>query len=152
MNAHLGPAATAFVDGQLDHRQRDEVLTHLLHCQPCLAEVEGLRALKNALRGAPAVPLDLSLRLAAAIPHAVGQPTHRTRVRRTSRVRRTAIGGAMLALGVGGALGLAGPPPAGPPPSVDPTSVRFVIDHAATAGEVPFTEPEIVSVSTGSRR
>lgn len=153
MSAHLGPAATAFVDGQLDHRQRDEVLAHLLHCLPCRDEVEGLRALKSSLHRAPEIPLDLSLRLLAAVPHVAGPPVPARAVRPPSRARRTAFGGALVALGIGGTLSLAGPPPAGPAPKVDPNSVRFVIDHAATAGEVPFTEAGILSVSTaGSPR
>lgn len=150
MTAHLGPAATAFVDGQLDHRQRDEVLTHLLHCAPCRSEVDGLRALKSTLRGAPEIPLHLSLRLLATVPVVAG-PVPRQRARRRSpRVRRTAVGGALVVLGIGGSLGLAGPPPAGPAPRVDPSSERFVIDHVNTAGEVPFTEPKITTVSTVS--
>jgi anti-sigma factor RsiW len=150
MTAHLGPAATAFVDGQLDHRQRDEVLSHLLHCQPCRAEVDGLRALKSSLRGAPEIPFELSLRLLEAIPHVAGPPVQGRPQNRHPRVRRTAFGGALVALGIGGTLGLAGPPPSGPAPRVDPSSVTFVLDHAATAGEVPFTEPGIMSVSHAS--
>jgi anti-sigma factor RsiW len=150
MTAHLGPAATAFVDGQLDHRQRDEVIAHLLHCPGCKDEVDGLRALKGSLRaGGPDIPLDLSLRLLAAVPQ-LPVPQQRRSARQHRRVRRTAVGGALVALGIGGSLGLAGPPPAGPAPRVDPTSTRFVMDHAATAGEVPFTEPEVVTISAVS--
>lgn len=149
MTAHLGPAANAFVDGQLDHRQRDEVLAHLLHCGPCRAEVDGLRAFKSSLRtAAPDVPFDLSRRLLLAMPELPGPAPARRAARPHSRARRTAFGGAVLALGIGGTLGLAGPPPAGPAPRVDPSSERFVMDHAATAGEVPFTQPAILSVSS----
>ena len=58
--------------------------------------------------------------------------------------------GAIVALGLGGALSLAGPPPRGPLAPVDPTSQRFIIDHATTSGEVPFTELEVVSVASSS--
>jgi anti-sigma factor RsiW len=151
MTAHLGPAATAFVDGQLDHRRRDEVLAHLLHCAQCRADVRGVRALKQSLRVAePAVPSDLSLRLLAAaqVPAPAGVPRQRPRGHR--RIRRTAVGGALVVMGVGATLSLAGPPPAGPPAKVDPSSVRFVIEHATTAGEVPFSEPELVPVSSAN--
>lgn len=151
MTAHLGPAATAFVDGQLDHRRRDEVLAHLLHCEHCRADVLAVRALKESLRSAePAIPFDLSLRLLAAtqVPVPAGIPRQRPREHR--RFRRTAVGGCLVVLGVGGTLSLAGPPPAGPPAKVDPTSARFVIDHATTAGEMPFNEPEIVPVSSAN--
>ena len=153
MSAHLGHAVTAFVDGELDHDRRDEVLAHLAHCTPCRAEVDGLRLLKSTLRsGEPAVPFDLTARLLAAtpaeLPPPVGRP-HRSR-RRHLRQRRTAMTGAVVALGLGGALGLAGPPPRGPVAPVDPTSVGFLLDHQATSNEVPFTELDVVSVSSHS--
>lgn len=154
MTTHLGPAATAFVDGQLDHRRRDEVITHLVHCERCRTDVQEVRRLKDAMREAgPPVPFDLSLRLLAstsAIPTAMIRtaPTaKRPAARRHPRLRRTALGGALVVLGVGGTLAVAGPPPGRPPAQVDPTSVRFVIDHASTSGEVPFTEPDLVPVS-----
>jgi anti-sigma factor RsiW len=150
MSAHLGPAATAFVDGQLDHRRRDEVLAHLIHCDPCRREVQALRDFKDSLRAAaPVVPSGLSVRLLAAAQVPTPAPVLRPVRRRHPLVRRTAVGGVFVVLGVGGTLALAGPPPAAPPAKVDPTSVRFVIDHATTAGEVPFTEPEVVPVSAG---
>ena len=60
------------------------------------------------------------------------------------------MSGAIVALGLGGALSLAGPPPRGPVAPVDPTSQRFVIDHATTSGEVPFAELDVVSVADSS--
>jgi anti-sigma factor RsiW len=157
MSAHLGPAVTAFIDGELDHSRREEVLAHLAHCTSCRAEIDGLRRFKAALRGAaeaPAVPFDLTARLLAAtepmfsLP--VAQPSHPRRRPSLphSRLRRTAVSGAFVAFGLGGALGLAGPPPRGPVAPVDPTSQRFVLDHATTSSEVPFTELDLVSVSS----
>ncbi len=154
MSSHLGLAATAFVDGELDHVRRDEVLAHLTHCEGCRAEVESLRRFKQALRGsaaAPLVPFDLTSRVLAAtaspgLPVAVPAPS-RTRRPVHPRVRRTAVGGAFVALGLGGALSLAGPPPAGPVAPFDPSSARFVSDHGATSTEVPLTELDIVSVA-----
>lgn len=153
---HLGPAATAFVDGELDHVRRDEVLAHLTWCSPCRAEVDALRLLKSTLRvEAPAVPFDLTSKLLAAteplapatrpaLPARRGFPHVAVR----PHLRRTAVGGAALALGLGGALSLAGPPPRGPVAPVDPTSNRFVQDHGATtSGEMPLTELDVVSVS-----
>ena len=154
MTAHLGPAVTAFIDGELDHSRRDEVLAHLAHCEPCRLEVDGLRRFTSALRGAggPAVPPDLAARLLAAVEPVAAAPArtpHRSR-RQHTRFRRAAMSGAIVALGIGGALSLAGPPPRGPLAPVDPTSQRFMIDHASTSGEVPFTELAVVSVSTSS--
>jgi anti-sigma factor RsiW len=147
MSAHLGHAVTAFIDGELDHGQRDEVLAHLTHCTDCRAEVDALRRLKAALRVEPtAVPLDLAARLMAA-PTAPPVPVRWRRRRRHSRLRRTAMGGALVALGLGGALSLAGPPPRGPVAPIDPTNAGFVRDHGATSNEVPFTELDVVTVA-----
>ena len=157
MTAHLGPVVTAFVDGELDHDRRDEVLAHLAHCDPCRVEVEALRRFTATLRTAcfPAVPGDLAARLLAvtapAAPIAARRPHAPRRVtRRHPRLRRAGMTGALVALGLGGALSLAGPPPRGPLAPVDPTSTRFIIDHATTSGEVPFTELEVVSVASSS--
>jgi len=160
MSAHLGHAVTAFVDGELDHNRRDEVLGHLTHCLSCRSEVDALRRLKLALRGdAPEVPSGLAARLLAATvpiePAAVplAQSARRPHVRRRPirhpRLRRTAMGGALLALGLGGALSLAGPPPPrGPLAPVDPTNAGFVLDHGAASNEVPFVELDVVSASS----
>jgi anti-sigma factor RsiW len=155
MSAHLGLAVTAFVDGELDHRKRDEVLAHLTHCSPCRAEVDGLRRFKQTLRvAAPAVPGDLAARLLAsgfsAGPAAPVTAPRRPHVRRRttghSRLRRTAMRGALVALGLGGALTLAGPPPRGPVAPVDPINAGFIRDHTATSNQLPFSEMDVLPV------
>lgn len=157
MSAHLGLVVTAFVDGELDHTRREEVLAHLAHCDACRAEVEGVRRFKLALRDAAdvsAVPFDLTARLLAAT-QSTPQPSFVGPVRRRpshhGRLRRTAVSSAFVMIGFGGALSLAGPPPRGPVAPVDPTSAQFVTDHGATSSEVPFTELTTVSVSRPSR-
>jgi anti-sigma factor RsiW len=145
MSAHLGLAATAFVDGELSHDRRDEVLAHLAHCGACRAEVALQRQMKQFLRGGPDIPGDLSSRLRQPLPGPapVNRPQHHP-----NRARKHATRGALLALGLGGALSLAGPPPPGPGARVDPTTEQFVIEHATTTGEVPFSGPEVISVSS----
>ncbi|MGZ6826508.1 MAG: anti-sigma factor family protein, partial [Mycobacteriales bacterium] len=149
----------AFVDGELDHDRREEVLGHLTHCAACRDEVETLRRVKSALRAQPpSVPSDLTARLLAGVtapvpvaPEPPVRPARAHRRRRPvrhARLRRTAMTASLLALGLGGALSLAGPPPRGPVAPVDPTSAGFVLDHGATSGEVPFTELDVVSVSS----
>jgi anti-sigma factor RsiW len=160
MSFHLGHAVTAFVDGELDHDRRDGVLSHLTHCPSCRAEVAALRRLKSTLRaGAPDVPFDLAARVLAATAPVPGPPSPADRrgphLRRhpiqNARLRRTAMSGALVALGLGGALSLAGPPPRGPVAPVDPTSAGFVLDHGATSSEVPFTELDLVTVASSSQ-
>jgi anti-sigma factor RsiW len=158
VTAHLGLAATAFVDGELGEARREEVLAHLAWCHPCRQEVTALRGLKSALRetGGPAVPMDLSARLMAvsafpvAVPVAPPKPARRRPLDVHPRIRRTAVGGAFVAIGLGGALSLAGPPPRQPTAPVDPTTASFVRDHLGTSREVPLTEVNLVTVSNSS--
>jgi anti-sigma factor RsiW len=146
MSAHLGPALTAFVDGELDHARRGEVQVHLAHCAQCRAELAVLRQLRTSLRAAPAVPPDLAARLlAVTAPSGEPRPVPRPHAPRRrspladSRWRRTAVGAGLAALGLGGALAVAGPPPAGPVAPVDPAAPSLVVEHASTANEVPFS-------------
>lgn len=166
MTAHLGAAVTAFVDGELADGAREEVLVHLTHCVPCRAEVDALRRFKQVLRAEPlVVPFDLSARLLSTAAFAevsafCEDPASRPAARPVrwghggrrshSRLRRTAVSGALVAMGLGGALSIAGPPPRGPVAPVDPANAGFVLDHGATSHEVPFTELDVVSVSSNS--
>ena len=146
MSRHLGGSLTAFVDGELSPAANEQVLIHLAACASCRSEAELLRGLKSALRHEPhRAPEDLAARL-VAMTAAPGQPAlvprpqgHRLGpLAGHARVRRTAFGLGMLALGFGGAMVVAGPPPAAPVAPVDPTSSGFLIEHASTANEVPF--------------
>ena len=165
MSGHLGPAVTALVDGELDHERREQVLAHLAHCSPCRVEVEVLRTVKATLRRAePALPTGLAQRLAAAagtepVPAHPGLRSpagyrwrpgakRRTPIRRTP-VRRAVVGGAAVALGLAGAVVLAGPPPRAPIAPVDPTSTQLLVDHRSTGSEMPFAD---VGVTTASLR
>ena len=159
---HLGAMVNAFVDGELDHDRRDEVLTHLAACGACRAEVDAVRRFKRALRStdAPAPPFDLSSRLlavsASGIPTGfptapVGAAPHPRRrpLEVHPRLRRTALSGAVVALGIGGALQLAGPAPRPQVVPVDPTNAGFVEDHVRISyQEVPLTEPNAVPASS----
>lgn len=149
--SHLGDDLTAFVDGELDHAARDRVLVHLSRCPECRQEVDLLRGLKSVLRSEPRPPDELSSRILAAAARP-GQPVLVPRAPATwggplaahARARRTAWGIGALALGVGGALAVAGPPPRAPLAPVDPTSAGFVVEHTSTANEVPFAGTAVV--------
>ena len=157
MSAHLGQALNTFVDGELDVIREHEVLTHLAWCGSCRTEVDALRGFKAALRQTgPGLPTDLSARLMAvsAFPVApmVSHPRRRPSVHLSShlspRLRRTAVSGAFVVLGLGGALSLAGPPPRQPVAPVDPTNAGFVIDHGTTSSEIPFTTVDVVPAAS----
>jgi len=145
VTAHLGTALTAFVDGELDHERRDQVLVHLAHCATCRAEADLLRGLKGALRDAtPTTPDDLAGRLLAST---AGFPVAAPRAvapRRHVRLRRTAFGGAAVAAGMLVSLRLAGPP-LEPEVPVDPTGPGLVIEHISTANEMPFVGADVSS-------
>ncbi|WP_214412659.1 anti-sigma factor family protein [Sphaerisporangium fuscum] len=63
--SHLGERASALVDGELGHAERERALTHLTFCADCRAELDAIRALKSRLRSLdpPAVPADLTMSL-----------------------------------------------------------------------------------------
>ena len=148
MSAHLGPALTAFVDGELDHERREQVLVHLAHCDTCRVEVDALRGLKGALRApAPSAPDDLAARLlASTVGVALAAPVALAPRRRHVRLRRTAVGGAAVAAGVLVSLRLAGPP-LEPDVPVDPTGPGLVVEHVSTANEVPFVGADVRATS-----
>lgn len=156
MSAHLGRALSAYVDGELDATRREEVAVHLAHCPQCREEATALRLVKGVLqRETPlSCPDDLAARVLAAttmrsqpafVPRS--SPPRRVPVPDHGAFRRTAVGAGAVALGVGAALALAGPPPQAPAAPVDPTSSGLVIDHVTTANEVPFAGPGVVPVS-----
>lgn len=173
MSDHLGAELAALVDGELDHASRERVLRHLTRCEACRAEVEAERLFKARLMGlGDAVPPpapDLSARLrelasagaddltdltAAAGPSRPGsyRATTAPRTPRGSRRpggrsarRRAAVGGAVLALGLGAVLALGAPHSQPTRAPVDPTSDAFLVDYAGSTGELPLPEPAGVS-------
>lgn len=165
MTSHLGASVTALVDGELDHPHRERVLAHLAHCPPCRADVDAQRRFKQSLRvlPGPTPGPSLSDRLLAisgpapvaepgwswpvATPHGPARPVRRVSRRRSVRLRRGTVGGALVALGLGGALALGGPPPRGAVAPVDPASASFVVDYASTTPEVPFAEADTLPAS-----
>ncbi len=146
MTSHLGLALTAYLDGELDHARRGEVQVHLAHCGACRSELVVLRGLRSDLKAdQPVVPADLASRLlAATAPAGEPRPLPRPQAPRRHPLvlggpwRRTAFGAGLAALGFGGALAVAGPPPHGPVAPVDPTAPGLVVEHVSTANEVPF--------------
>ncbi|MET8144686.1 anti-sigma factor [Sphaerisporangium sp. NPDC005288] len=63
--SHLGERASALIDGELGHAERERALAHLTFCADCRAELDAMRALKSRLRSLepPAVPADLTMSL-----------------------------------------------------------------------------------------
>ena len=152
MSQHLGSSLNAFVDGELDVQRESEVLAHLAWCPPCSAEADALRGFKAALRQSdPCLPDDLAARLLAVSSFptvaTVQHPRRRPAAHLSPRVRRTAVSGAFVVLGLGGAFSLAGPPPRQPVAPVDPTNAGFVVEHSTTSVEVPFTPVDVVPAS-----
>ena len=85
-------------------------------------------------------------------PRGSSSPAGRAAARRRhARLRRSAVGGALAALSLGGVLALGGPPPRGPVAPVDPTSASFVTDYVSSTNDVPFSEAGTLPVSLRSR-
>ena len=154
MSAHLGGALSAFVDGELGHTRREEVLVHLTHCVACRHEVDVLRGLKARLVAEVTAPEHLTARLLAAtapLGHPMLVPRPQVARRRVfdsqERWRRTAFGLGALGLAVGGAFLVGGPPTPGPAAPLDPTNAGFVQGYETTSYEVPFVGVQVVPVA-----
>jgi len=79
----------------------------------------------------------------AAGPGRARPPVHR-------RQARAAVGGAVLAVGLGVVLAL-GAPPGAARPAVDPGSEAFLVDHAGTTVVLPLGDPVGVSSAAFAR-
>ena len=75
-------------------------------------------------------------------------PATRRRVRRRSRWM--AGGGSVLVVGFTAVLALGAP--SATPAVVDPGQARFVVEHVATSGEVPFSSPPVGAAVTATYR
>lgn len=173
MSGHLGTEIPALVDGELDHAARERALGHLARCAACRAEVDDERRLKARLRDVGAAgPLpghDLAQRLLRLAPPgdaptpswpAAGSSGLLPPVPRlppptpasAPALRRGALGGAVLVVGLGAVLALGGPsrPPGRPP--VDPTSDAFVVDFASTGSRLQPGAPPAVAQQPGAQQ
>lgn len=161
MSGHLGADLAALVDGELDDAARERALGHLARCQACRAEVDDERRFKARLLGlsasAPLPEPDLSERIRALAAEGLltGGPTGPRRpppapcsprpsrgpAGRGRRLPRTAVGGAVLLLGIGAVLALGAPRERPTRTPVDPTSDVFVVDFASVNSELPLPDP-----------
>ncbi len=177
--AHLGETAAPLVDGELGHAARDAALAHLAGCARCRAEVDSQRRAKVRISGltGPVPGADLLARLQAIgsdadrppprpsppprRPRLIGRrplparPPARRPAGGRSRLRYTVAGAtSVVLLSVG--MSLLGAGENDPGQRITPAVDRFAEEHAATTGEVPFTEPAVgaavsVSFATSAR-
>jgi Putative zinc-finger len=149
--SHLGQRLSALIDGELSHQQRERVLAHLAHCEPCRREAAALRALKQRMHalGEATANTALTDRLIAVAGVAGPGPWGRRLPlpgrrpgpggsRRRWPVRSLAVTSLALAgLGVPAAAFLAGGGQQDPGPSVMPAIGVFMVQHELSGGTVP---------------
>ena len=162
--SHLGDRLSALVDGELDGAELDRAHAHLASCERCRAEAAELRALKRRLRGltarAPA-EADMTRRLIAITGPGGPLPPRRRRMRlapgprppggrgtrgpgsrRHARRRNLMLGAMSFVVGLGIlAFSVGGEGQAAPGPRITPPVEMYVVEHAITTGEIPFTGP-----------
>lgn len=162
---HLLDRVAAFVDGELDHTERDRVMVHLASCAACRAEVAAHRAVKSRLAGLPAPQPSAALlaeirRLAepgeplpppigpkgstrGARPPTVGvgrrPPTRDDRPRSRSR-RRALASTALVVVGATLVTAFAVGGPTSETPPLRPDVDSYLVEHARTSRDLPFAE------------
>jgi anti-sigma factor RsiW len=161
--SHLGDRLSALVDGELDGAELDRAHAHLAGCERCRAEAAELRTLKQKLRGltagapaeadmtrrlialtgpgGPLPPQRRRMRLAPGPRPPGGRGTRRPAPRRRVR-RRYVLLTVSVVVGLGAAaFSVGGGGQAAPGPRITPPVEMYVVEHAITTGEVPFTGP-----------
>lgn len=168
--SHLGEFVASLVDGELDHDTRDRVYAHLAGCLDCRAAVDAQRALKHRLAnltgvapstalldrlasfGAPpiaGVPEPVTVRAPAPVGSAIARDRGGARGR--GGVSYLLAGAASITLmALAGAIVTDGGTSPGPGHRVTPAVSSYLVDHAGTAGELPFTDPAVGAAVTVS--
>jgi anti-sigma factor RsiW len=164
--SHLGDQLSALVDGELEGSSLDRAHAHLASCERCRAEAADLRALKRKLRelsagapaeaamtrrlialtgpGGPMPPRRRRMRLAPGPRPPAGRDTRGPDSRRRVRRRYLMLGALSLVVGLGTvAFTVGGQGQAAPGPRVTPPVQMYVVEHAITTGEIPFTAPSV---------
>lgn len=173
---HLLDRVAAFIDGELDHAERDRVMVHLATCTACRAEVAAHRALKSRLAGLAAPqpsaallaelhrlsepgepllpPLPAGATRTTTRPPTVGvgrrPPTRDDRPRSRGRRRARALAStALLAVGATLVTAFAVGGPVADSPPLTPDVDSYMVEHARTSRDVPFAElpADVVDVS-----
>lgn len=127
---HEDERLSALLDDELSEDDALEVTRHLARCDRCLAELEGIRGARAALRGLPGV--DPPAELFRAAERAAARAGRQYR-----RLRRGLVAAAVLAAAAT-AVVLPGTTDGG---SVVPPVDAFVVQHVTRAGTGPLLVP-----------
>lgn len=127
---HPDDLLSAFLDDELDEATATRVTSHVADCDRCLAELDGLRAARAALRGLPDVAPPATM--FATVPRAAEQLDASTRARLAVA---GVTAGVMVLLATAFVLG------DGEPGEVVPPVDVVVVDHVARTGGGPMIQP-----------
>ena len=165
--SELAELRSAYVDGALADGERDRVLTHLVDCAPCRADVDELRSVRELLHrvgrtsSSPAGSDELSSRLVSiagtdAFQPVWSRPFRRTRpgslpsARRAARIRTTAaslaFGGLLASAAV---AGYAAAPPVHSQVIEDPNELVRA-EFASTVGRLPLASRSLDALMMAS--
>lgn len=176
---HLLDRVAAFIDGEMDHAERERVLVHLAGCAECRADVAAHRAVKARLAGLstpqpsaallaaisrlaePGEPLASQPLVGAqrgpSRPPSVGvdrRPPARGADRRSRSRRRARTLASTGLFAVTATLITAfavGGTPAPEQPTLTPDTDSFMVEHAWTSRDVPFAEVPADAVDVSFR-
>ena len=145
--AELAELRSAFVDQALGDRDRERILTHLVGCADCRADVEDLRRVRRLLATRESelhAPDHLSSRLISIAAAARAEP-----VRRRPRVplRLVAAGAAVVVAATSvGVVGFAAAPPVTAAVTGDP-SAEAVSEFGGMLASLPLTNQSVDAVA-----
>lgn len=128
---HPDELLSAFLDDELDEATSLRVARHLAACDACLAELDGLRRARTALRGLPDIAAPPAS-LFADVPQAAAHAD-------TAARGRLAVVG--IAAGMAALLTTAFVLGEGEPGEVVPPVEVVVVDHVARTGGGPVIQP-----------
>lgn len=128
---HEDERLSAYLDDELSDDEALVVTRHLARCDDCVAELDGIRQARAALRRLPKLEPPPALFLDAAFTAAVAGPGW---VSAWSVGARVLVAGLLVAVGLGAGAFAAGGQPEG---TVAPPVELFVVDHVLRVGGGP---------------
>lgn len=142
--AELAELRSAYVDGALADRDRERLLSHLVDCADCRADVDDLRRVRRLL-AAPQDPVGAPQALSARLM-SIAHDGPAPRRRRIPRRALTALAATATGLATMGMIGFLAAPPVNARTVSDP-SAEAVSEYGGMLASLPLTNQSVDAVA-----